>query len=184
MDEHTCPWWFGYTFDNPMRSIIHRPERVVGDFVKKGDTVADIGCGGGHFALGLARMVGEGGRVLAIDLQDEMLQRVRRRAKRRGLGGVVDLLKCTPDSLGISEPLDFALAFWMVHEVGDQRALLSEVRSLLKPSGVFLIAEPVIHVSDGRFEETVETALEAGFEVVSRPKIRFSRAVALSHLAG
>lgn len=180
MDEHTCPWWFGYTFDNPIRALLHKPWVVVGDYVKPGDTVADIGCGGGHFTLGLARLVGDEGKVFAIDVQEEMLQRVRRRTESRGLGSVVDRRLCSPDTLGLDQPLDFALAFWMVHEVPDQRAFLSEVRSVLKPSGRFLIAEPRVHVSSARFRDMVEVARVTGFEVVSEPRVRFSRAVVLS----
>ncbi|MGD2120210.1 MAG: class I SAM-dependent methyltransferase [Gemmatimonadota bacterium] len=180
MDEHTCPWWFGYTFDNPIRSILHAPCQVVGKYVEKGDTVADIGCGGGHFTLGLAELVGSEGKVLALDVQEKMLRRVRRRGQRQGLEAVIDPRLCNPDSLGLDGPLDFALAFWMVHEVPDQRAFFSEVRSALKPSGGFLVAEPLLHVTAGRFRETVEVAREVGFEVGAEPRIRFSRAVLLS----
>ncbi len=180
MDEHTCPWWFGYTFDNPIRSFLHKPDQVVGEYVAAGHTVADIGCGGGHFTLGLARLVGEEGKVIAVDVQERMLQRVRKRTQARGLGSVIDIRLCAAGSLGLDEALDFALAFWMVHEVPDQRALMSEVRSVLKPSGRFLVAEPRVHVPAGRFRETIEAAREAGWEVLSEPRVRFSRAVLLS----
>ncbi len=38
MEEHTCPWWFGYTFDNPLRGLLHNPARVLGNFVRRGFT--------------------------------------------------------------------------------------------------------------------------------------------------
>ena len=180
MDEHTCPWWFGYTFDNPIRGFLHKPSWVVGDYVRRGDTVADLGCGGGHFSLGLARLVGGEGRVIAIDVQDRMLRRVQKRARSRGLEGVIDLRLCSSHTLGLDEPLDFALAFWMVHEVPDQRSFLTEVGSALKPTGRFLLAEPLVHVSASRFLDTLDAAKEVGFQLVSKPRVRFSRAALFS----
>ena len=73
MDEHTCPWWLGYSFDNPLRRIIHNPARMLGTMVEEGQTVVDIGCGLGFFTLALAQMVGAHGKVIALDIQSEML---------------------------------------------------------------------------------------------------------------
>ena len=44
-----CTWWIAYTFDNPLRRLIHKPQKVLGNFVKEGMTVMDLGCGMGHF---------------------------------------------------------------------------------------------------------------------------------------
>ena len=183
MEEHTCPWWFGYTFDNPLRPLVHPPEHVLGGLVQEGETVADIGCGGGHFTLGLAGLVGTGGRVVAVDLQKKMLARARARAERLGLDGAIDFRPCEQDHLGLKETLDFVLAFWMVHEVSDQKRFFSEILLALKPSGRLLVAEPKVHVTASRFQSTLGVARESGFTVSSRPRVRFSRAVILSPIS-
>jgi ubiquinone/menaquinone biosynthesis C-methylase UbiE len=54
---HVCPWWLAYSFDNPLRRIFHKPEKIFASMVRPGMTVADIGCGMGYFSLGLARIV-------------------------------------------------------------------------------------------------------------------------------
>ena len=180
MEEHTCPWWFGYTFDNPVRRLLHDPVVVLGHLVAEGQTVADIGCGGGHFTLGLARIVGPEGKVIALDIQSRMLERARTRSERLGLEGNIDFRLCQSDSLGLADPLDFVLAFWMAHEVGDQKSLFSEIRSVLKPAGRLLVAEPKVHVGPARFKRTMDLARESGFEIVSEPLVRFSRATLLS----
>ena len=180
MDEHTCPWWLGYTFDNPIRRAIHDPALILGGFVGEGQTVVDIGCGLGYFSLAMARMVGPRGRVIALDIQAEMLARARRRAERRGVDGLIDFRPCEPDRLGLAGPVDFVLAFWMVHEVRDPAAFLAEIRSALKPSGRLLVVEPKVHVPASRFAETVRAAQQAGFEVAERPRVRFSRSVLCS----
>lgn len=69
-----CPWWMTYTFDNPLRRLLHDRRRILGPFVRPGMRVADIGCGMGYFTLGLADLVGPQGKVLAVDLQKRQLE--------------------------------------------------------------------------------------------------------------
>ena len=179
LDRHTCPWWLAYGFDNPLRRLIHDPARILGGLVQEGQTAVDIGCGLGFFSLALARLVGSHGRVISIDVQPEMLERAGRRARRRGLHERIEFRPCEPDELGLQDRVDFALAFWMVHEVADPEAFLAEVRSALTPRGHFLLAEPKVHVPAPRFRETVELASASGFEVLGTPRISLSRAVLL-----
>jgi ubiquinone/menaquinone biosynthesis C-methylase UbiE len=137
----------------------------------------DVGCGLGFFTLAMAKLVGPGGRVIAVDVQLEMLERTRRRAERRGLVDRIKFCQCAPDRLGIEGVADFVLAFWMVHEVSQLEAFLAEVRALLRPSGHLLIAEPRGHVPESSFAGTVQRVREAGFEVDLGPTVRFSRSV-------
>jgi ubiquinone/menaquinone biosynthesis C-methylase UbiE len=130
----------------------------------------------GHFTLGMARLVGDSGQVIAVDLQVEMLERVGKRARQAGLESRIRLQRCQPDRIGITEPADFALAFWMVHEVPNTRSFLQEVRGLLKPTAHFLLVEPKLHVSAEAFLKTVEIARSVGLQPVSEPKIAISRA--------
>ena len=176
---HVCPWWFAYTFDNPLRRLLHPPERVLGAWVRPGMTALDIGCGIGHFTIGMARLVGPGGRVIAVDLQERALAAVRRRAARAGLDDRVTTHRCAPDRIGVAGPVDFALAFWMVHETPSQVGLLSEVRDALRSGGRLLIAEPRFHVTEEAFEKTLEAAALAGLVIAGHPTVRASRTVLL-----
>jgi len=180
MDEHTCPWWFVYTFDNPIRRLVQNPCAILRGLVKEGQTVVDVGCGAGYFSLALAELVGADGKVMGLDVQQRMLDIARRRAKRRGLDRSIEFRMCEPDSLGIEEPVDFVVAFWMVHEVSDRKAFLDEIKTFLRPSGLFLLVEPKVHVPLHRFEKTVELARLSGFEVEPGPKVWFSRSVVCS----
>ena len=174
---HVCPWWLAYTFDNPLRRLLHNPEKLLAGLVEEGQTAVDIGCGMGHFSLGMARMVGENGWVISVDLQEKMLDRVRSRAEQSGLESRIRLHQCQPDRIGISGLVDFALAFWMAHEVPNQQAFLAEVRSLLKPEARFLLVEPKIHVTASSFQKTVDLARATGMKPCAEPKVRMSRAV-------
>lgn len=175
----TCPWWLLFTFDNPLRKLAHNPKKILGPFVKSGDTVLDVGCGMGYFSLGLAELVGSTGKVIAADLQPEMLAGLSKRAKAAGLEQRIQPHRCQPNRIGASEPIDFALAFWMVHEVGRRELFLQEIYSLVKPGGQFLIVEPLLHVSGADFERTMTLSQKIGFKTGVRLQVVISRAILL-----
>ena len=179
LDCELCPWWFAYTFDNPVRRLLHKPEKVLGPYVKEGMTAVDIGCGMGHFSVGMARLVGPNGRVISVDLQRKVLDRVKRRAVKAGVDGRISLRLCIPGDIGVAEQVDFVLTFWMAHEVSDQKLMFAQIRSMMKDGGRWLLAEPRLHVSLGRFESIVSTAVAAGFSVMERPSIAMTYAAVL-----
>src|SRR4030043_901954 len=80
--EHVCPWWFCFIDYNFLRKLLHNSEEILRLYVVEGNTILDIGPGMGYFSIPLARMVGEKGKVIAADIQPEMLQALRRRASR------------------------------------------------------------------------------------------------------
>jgi ubiquinone/menaquinone biosynthesis C-methylase UbiE len=174
-----CPWWLCYTFDNPLRRLIHPADRVLGPYVRPGDRVIDIGPGMGHFTLPLAERVGPTGCVTAIDIQAKMLSTLMARARKRGVPDVIRTHLASPTSLGSHAPADFILAFWMLHEVPDQGAFLSGIRTLIKPTGVFLLAEPKLHVPRKSFLRSLKTAQGAGWVVREEPPIRMSHSALL-----
>ena len=175
-----CPWWLCYTFDNPLRHLLQKPQTILAPWLKPGDNVIDIGCGMGYFTIPMAKLVGETGRVIAVDLQPRMLTAVVSRAQKNAVSDRIKTVVAKPDSIGSHDPADFILAFWMVHEVPDQRGLLMQIRDHLKPDGQFLLCEPKIHVLEKAFMQTLRIAEEAGLVVVAQPAIRLSRSALLA----
>lgn len=142
-------------------------------------TVLDLGCGPGFFSIAMAHMVGTSGRVIASDLQEGMLEKLRSKIQGTELEHRFTLHRCEENRIGLSETVDFALAFYMVHEVPDPKAFFDEVGTLLNPNGRVLIVEPPFHVSKAAFEGMIKTARDAGFIDVDRPKVLLSKAVVL-----
>jgi ubiquinone/menaquinone biosynthesis C-methylase UbiE len=175
------PWWLAYAWDNPLRRLVHDPKRILGGLVTPGATVADIGCGVGSFSVAMAKMVGDQGRVIAVDVRPNMLKATRRRARLARVAQRIGYHQCTLTRLNIGPPLDFALAFWMVHEIDDLPAFFAELRATLKPSARLLLVEPYAHVSGTTYEREVETARAAGFAVQDVPHIHISRAALLAN---
>ncbi len=176
MTKHVCPWWMAYTFDNPLRRIFHKPEEIFLPYLQEGMTAVDLGCGMGYFSIGMAKIVGETGKVIAIDLQQRMLETLRKRAEKADVANRITTLLCDENNIGIHEAVDFALAFWMAHETPDALNFLQQVHVVLKKSGTLLLAEPKGHVTFSEFEKTASTAEELGFKLIDSPEISLSHA--------
>ena len=174
-----CPWQIAPFIDNRLRPFVHDPKTLFAPYVSKGMTVLDVGCGAGFASLGLAELVGEEGLVIAADLQPRMLKFVRSRALRAGLSDRIRIHLCESNHIGVNEGLDFAVAFFMLHEVPDARAFIEEIFTRLKKGGRFFIAEPKIHVSSHHFQQVVQESQDIGFEIAEWPSVRFSRTVLL-----
>ena len=174
-----CPWQLAPLIDNRLRPFVHNPEKIFAPYVAEGMTVLDVGCGAGFTSLGLARLVGEGGLVIAADIQSKMLRMVKERAVRSGLSNRIRVHLCEPAHIGLREELDFAVAFFMVNEVPDVRAFLEEIYELLKAGGRFFINEPKIHVGFRAFRQIIRESQKVGFEIEERPSVRFGQTVLL-----
>jgi ubiquinone/menaquinone biosynthesis C-methylase UbiE len=172
-----CPVERAGGLDNSIRRWIQNPRKIVGHYIEEGMTVLDIGCGPGFFSVDMAQMVGKSGRVIASDLQEGMLRKLRDKIKGTELEERITLHKCEENRIGVSEHVDFVLLFYMVHEVPNKEEFFNEIGTLLKPNGQVFIVEPPFHVSRTAFEETVRKARDAGFTEVERPNVLFSKTV-------
>ena len=178
--KFVCPWWLCFTFDNPFRKLLHNPETILGPYIQPGNDVVDVGAGMGYFSIPMAKLVGPAGHVTAVDIQTKMLSVLAKRAERRGVSERITTHLASPGSLDHHSKADFILAFWMVHEVPDQSSFLTEIHNLLKPDGVFLLVEPIIHVPKKSFFQTLKTAEDVGFLIRENPKIAISHTALLA----
>jgi ubiquinone/menaquinone biosynthesis C-methylase UbiE len=178
MRQRVCPWWLGYLLANPLRKLYHNPENILKPYIHEGMTVLEVGSGMGFFTLPLARLVGESGHVVCVDLQEKMIRAVKKRATKAGLIDRIELRLSTPKSVCIDdlvEKVDFALVFAVVHEVPDAREFLLEIERSLRKGGLLLFSEPAGRVSKKEFEGTLATAQGLGFRIADSLKIRSSR---------
>ncbi len=94
MAGDVCPWGVGYFIDNPVRRLFHDPCKILGNYLNPGMTVMDIGCGMGFFSIAMAKMVGEKGRIIAVDPQPQMLDVLRKRARTAGVAERIQTHQC------------------------------------------------------------------------------------------
>jgi ubiquinone/menaquinone biosynthesis C-methylase UbiE len=177
--HRVCPVEKAGILDFGFRKLLQNPIRILRPYIKEGMTVLDLGCGPGFFTLEMARLVGSSGKVIAADLQEGMLGKVKAKVKKSALAGRVKFHQCFHDKIGLAEKCDFILVFYMFHEVPDRVSFLREITALLNPAGEVLLAEPQWHVTRDEFLEAIAVMEQAGFAVREQPKIRFSRTVLL-----
>jgi ubiquinone/menaquinone biosynthesis C-methylase UbiE len=136
----------------------------------------------GFFTLELARLVGPEGRVIALDVQPEMIAGLRRRAQRAGLIDSIETRVAPATTMALEAyegAVDFVLAFAVVHEMPSARTFFAEAARAMKPGASLLLAEPAGHVREDDFANELALAAEAGLVTTGRPSISRSQAAVL-----
>ena len=108
-------------------------------------TVLDMGCGTGTYSIAMAKLIGDGGRMYAVDLWAEGIERLKERVERRGLKNVWPMVADVSRALPLpGESMDLILMATVLHdlrEAGVQDGSLAEARRLLKRHGTFAVVE-------------------------------------------
>jgi ubiquinone/menaquinone biosynthesis C-methylase UbiE len=161
--ERLCPVEYAGGLDSRARKWLQNPAKILKGRVREGMVVLELGCGAGFFTTEIARMVGKSGKVIAADLQEGMLDIVRKKIKGTDIESRIVLHKCEEDRIGVSEKVDLVLAFFMVHEVADKRKMLADIKSILKPEGSLYVIEFKMHPPKKSFNDMVNIARDVGF---------------------
>ncbi len=109
--------------------------------LKPGMVACDLGCGNGYWTLPMARDVGAKGIIYAVDIQREMLQKLRQRADRFDLKNIRPVLGTIDDPKIPVGELDLVLMVDVYHEFSHPVSMLWEIRRSLKPDGVIALLE-------------------------------------------
>jgi SAM-dependent methyltransferase len=128
----------------------------------------------GFFTLELARLVGPSGRVIALDVQSQMIAGLQRRARKAGLIDRIDARVVSPTSLGLDDKagtIDFAFVVAVLHEMPAAGPFFAQAAHALKSNATLLLAEPAGHVGEAEFGEELAAAAQAGLAVISHPPI-------------
>jgi ubiquinone/menaquinone biosynthesis C-methylase UbiE len=182
MEQHVCPWYIGYLLASPLRKLYQDPVTILSPYLKTGMNALEVGPGMGFFSLPMARLIGDQGKIYSIDLQERMLHRLRKRAVKKKLQHIIEARQCSESSLEVrdlSNKIDFALAFAVVHEIPDKQNLFRELYDSLRQGGILLVSEPRKRVSKEAFQESVSIAESIGFIITDIPVIRGSLSVVL-----
>lgn len=109
--------------------------------VAPGQTVCDLGCGNGFYTLKLGELVGPEGRVLAVDIQPEMLRLLEVAVQEAGLTNVEPIASTPIDPRLPPGELDLVLLVDVYHEFGYPEEMLQAIRKSLKPQGRMVLVE-------------------------------------------
>lgn len=133
--------WVG-VFESPERDAWQEPGRVVAALdLKPGMTVADIGAGTGYFSAPFARAVAPGGAVYAADIEPRMVEHLRDRADREGLGTLVPVLCSADDPRLPAGSIDVIFICDTWHHLPDRPAYSKLLRTRLTRRGRLVIVD-------------------------------------------
>lgn len=127
--------------DRPEREQEERPSLLIRNLgLAPGDVVADIGAGTGYFSLRIAPLVPKG-RVLAVDIQPEMLDMIRGKQRETGIGNVEPVLGAIDDPKLAPTSVDLVLMVDVYHEFSHPREMMLAIVAALKPGGRVALVE-------------------------------------------
>jgi len=127
-------------FDDPARDQWQRPEAVIDALALAPDaTVADLGAGTGYFSVRFARRVPQG-RVIASDIEPDMVRYLTQRATKEGLSNMV-AVEGSPDDPRLPEAVDVAFMCNVYHHIEDREAFFGHVLERLRPGGRVVIVD-------------------------------------------
>jgi SAM-dependent methyltransferase len=181
-EPHKCPWLVQYLLASRLRRLLDPPGKTVGPFVRPGMTVVEPGCGFGFVSLELARLVGEKGKVISVDIEPRAVKRLEKRALKAGLAGRMEIRSCEARDLGLAGyegQVDLITVIHTLHELDDLQGFFTQAAALLKPSGRLLVVEPRGHLRSSNFQAELECGKLAGFGVLETPDMGGRRMAAL-----
>jgi ubiquinone/menaquinone biosynthesis C-methylase UbiE len=167
--ELPAPSFLGPVFDSELRRKLQSPEVLMRRCgVKKDMVVLDLGCGGGAFTTFAARIVGEKGKVYAVDIQKGMLDQLRSKLSKPENQEIknVEIIQASAGELPFEDnSLDLTFMVGVLGEVPDRKMALKEIYRALKPGGVLAITELLPDPHYRTESTTIKIGEEASFVV-------------------
>lgn len=137
MSHEAAPWLV-----RAEREAEEKTSRMITELdLEPGDVACDLGAGNGYHTLRMAKVVGEKGRVVAVDVQREMLDLLRARAREAGVTNVETILGSLDDPRLPARGCDLILMVDVYHELSDPRRMLTHLRAALRDGGRMALVE-------------------------------------------
>lgn len=105
------------------------------------DNFADIGCGIGYFSIAAADLVSENSKIFALDISDEMLEELEKRAVVADVSNIVTIKTNEYDLKLHDEAVSFSLLVNVLHELDDKDKFIKEIKRILKEDGKIAVME-------------------------------------------
>jgi SAM-dependent methyltransferase len=135
---HEAAGWL----ERPERDKEEEPERLLDALkIKPGDVVADMGAGSGYFTFRLAQRVGPRGKVLAVDIQPEMLTLIRQGMKAKKLTNIEPIQGTESDPKLPADAVDLIFMVDVYHEFAYPYEMTVAMTRALKPGGRLVFVE-------------------------------------------
>jgi ubiquinone/menaquinone biosynthesis C-methylase UbiE len=164
-----APAFIGSFLDSRFRKRLQPPAMVIAaSGIKPGMRVLEIGSGSGAFTLDAARAAGPSGKVYALDVQEDMIDKLRKKLSRPENGDVknIEIVKKSAYELPFDAgSLDLVFMVTVFQEIPDKQRTLAEIKRVLKPDGILAISEFLLDPDYPWRSTTERMGKKAGFQV-------------------
>ena len=127
------------------RDILSAGEVLKATELKMGDIFLDAGCGDGYISIGASNIVGDNGKIFALDVYPESIETVKNEIKKRDLNNIEAIVADVTDAIPLNEnSVDSVLMANVLHgfvEGGEVGKVMANISKVLKPDGIFTIVE-------------------------------------------
>ncbi|MFC2049596.1 class I SAM-dependent methyltransferase [Chloroflexota bacterium] len=145
MFRFPAPAFIGHLLDSDYRRRIQPPEQLVKrSGIKRGMHVLDLGCGSGAFTPFVARVVGEKGKVYAIDIQTDMLEQLEKKLSKPENKDIrnIKVIEGSAYELPFDNgSIDLVYMVTVLQEIPDRNKALQEVKRVLRSGGILAVTE-------------------------------------------
>ena len=168
-----APAFIGRGLDSNYRRKLQPPDKIIRrSGIKEGMHVLEVGCGSGAYTTFVARVVGGGGKVYALDIQPEMLQQLQSKLAKPENEDIrnIELVNSSAYELPFDDDsLDLVYMVTVLQEIPDRSKALQQVRRVLKPGGILSVTEWLPDPDYPWKSTTIKIGREAGFALDEAP---------------
>ncbi|MCX5782562.1 MAG: methyltransferase domain-containing protein [Elusimicrobia bacterium] len=172
-----CPWWLIVLLENPLVQRVMGSKMIIERMgLMPGMKVLDVGCGPGRISIPMAKYIGPQGEVVSFDIQEKMLEILKKRIKENAItnirvvqGGAgasppVLISEKSRGGEGFKNYFDRAILVTVLGEIPDRKKALEEIYLALKPGGVLSVTEALTDPDYLSKKTIIKLAEEAGFK--------------------
>jgi ubiquinone/menaquinone biosynthesis C-methylase UbiE len=163
------PQKFANLIDNPFRRRIQPPdETAIRHGIEPGMVVLDVGPGNGTYTVATARRVGDHGKVITVDIEPKMIERVEARVRREGLTNIEARVANVYDLPFDDDTFDVVYMIAVIGEIPDPVKAMVEFYRVLSPTGTLVFSEILLDPDYPRAQTLARLATSAGFHLRER----------------
>lgn len=169
--------WVG-VFERPGREVYDRRVDVVKALqLKSGMAIADIGAGTGFYSLLFAEEVGASGHVFAVDVTEDFVLNINRRAREKNLKNIHSVLSNQTDTLLVPDSIDMAFVCDTYHHFEYPQTMLASIRRALRPDGKLIIIDfrKISGISSSWVMSHVRTDKQEVIKEIERAGFKFQK---------
>ncbi len=160
------PSFLANMVDNPLRRRIQPPAKMpLRHGIEPGMTVLEVGPGNGRYTIELARRVGPMGRVVTVDIEPRMIERVKQRAEAEGITNLDAKVSYVYDLPYDDGTYDAVSMITVIGEIPEPERAMREFYRVLTPGGILAFSEVLMDLDYPLATTLIRQVGQQGFRV-------------------